>query len=204
MKNLNLFFMGMLVFLAFIFYSCHTETPVNVDFESPEVQRVVIYNCSTLDTIYDSQYFELNLDTTFVHFQDSLKFTTDYGMVISAIDNGTLHKVSLFAEDWLSKISYELESKSADEKGDYLFILNVADLPAVQEINPQKFYLYFSIADESENISNSEKLGYNFEKKYLQEKIFEKFGLLENTGRDSIDFTGKVEQLTFIQFLADG
>ena len=199
MKKLNYFLMSLMIFSAMIFYSCHTETPVNVDHESPEIEILMVYNSQ--DTLYNSQ------DSTIIYTNFDHKINEENGdhyVVVSVEDNGNLYNVTLFAEDERTGISYQIKSKSINSDGEITFVVDIGDFPVVQDINPQRFYLYLVVYDDTDNVSRTTKLGLKIGKLFLQEKLYNEFGLLEEVGMDSIDFREKVEELTFFQFLAKG
>ncbi|MCK5759932.1 MAG: hypothetical protein KAH33_01480 [Candidatus Delongbacteria bacterium] len=196
MKKLNYFLMSLIIFSSMIFYSCHTETPVNVDHESPEIEILTIYNST--DTLYNSA------DTMAYEDFDKVIVTGDYTVLIYVEDNRELYKVSLFAEDAVNGESYLIESKNVNDNGEIEFVINKGDFPIVQNEDIQKFYLSLTVSDETENISISSKLGFYVVKESILEKLYDELGPLENTESDSIDFRGKIGKLTFIQFLAKG
>ncbi|MDA3837532.1 MAG: hypothetical protein PF574_00965 [Candidatus Delongbacteria bacterium] len=205
MKNLKLLFMSVMIFSSMIFYSCHTETPISVDYESPEVQRVVMYNIASTDTLYDSQFFEINTDTSFVDFNQTLEsIDGDFNFDISVVDNGNLYNVTLFAKNVIKDSLVQLGSKRIDSDGNLTFAINVSDFPAIQDSSLQQFYLYFLVSDETDNTETSSELGFDVEKLFIQEKLYNEFGVLLNTGSNPVDFREKVEELTFFQFLAKG
>jgi hypothetical protein len=126
MKNLNLLLLTLVLFLSFIFYSCHTETPVNVDHENPSVGMKMVYN--TADTLYNSDDSTL----AFVDFNfDGMIVEGDYRVLISVDDNQGLFKVSLFAEDAVNNDSYLIGSKMVDDNGELEFVIDRGDFPVV-------------------------------------------------------------------------
>ena len=196
MRRLNYLVMIMMLFSSMIFYSCHTETPVNVDSESPEIEILMIYNST--DTLYNSA------DTTsYVDF-DGVIVTGDYSVLVSVEDNLDLYRISLFAEDAVNGDSYSIDSKDVSADGEFEFVIEKGDFPIVQDEDVQKFHLYFTAYDRSENSSDSQKLGFYVVKESIFEKLYEELGLLANTEGDSIDFRDKIGKLAFIQFLAKG
>ncbi|NOR45939.1 MAG: hypothetical protein GQ534_10170 [Candidatus Delongbacteria bacterium] len=199
MKKLNYFLMSLIIFSSMIFYSCHTETPVNVDYESPEITIQMIYNST--DTLFNSQ----DSTITYTDFEHKIEEENgDHYFVVSAEDNGNLYSVTLFAEDEIAGISYQIESKSINSDGEVIFVITLENFPIVQGSNPQRFYLYFLVSDDTDNTSITTKLGIKVGKLFIQEKLYNEFGLLSNTEGDPIDFREKVEELTFFQFLAKG
>ena len=200
MKKLNYFLMSLIIFSSLIFYSCHTETPLNVDHESPEIQSVVMYNVTTNDTLYGWY----NTDSTFTNFTDTLEMINTYNLNISVSDNGNLYNVTLFARNAIKDSLVQLGSKGINSDGNLTFVINVSDFPAIQDSSLQQFYLYFLASDDTDNTVVSSELGFNVEKIYIQEKLYNEFGLIADTEGDSIDFIEKVEELTFFQFLAKG
>ena len=207
MKKLNYFLMSLIIFSSMIFYSCHTETPVNVDYESPEVQRVVMYNIVSTDTLYDSQFFEINTDTSFVDFDQTLEsIDGDFNLDISVIDNGNLYNVTLFARNAIEDRLVQLGSKRINSDGNLTFVINVSSFPAIQDSSLQQFYLYFLISDDTDNTAISSEFGFDVEKIYIQEKLFNELGQLRETNEAVADrdFRDKIGKLAFIQFMANG
>ena len=152
MKKLNYFLMSLIIFSSMIFYSCHTETPVNVDYESPEIEILMVYNSA--DTLYNSA------DSTMCEDFDEAIVSGDYTVLVSVEDNLELYNVSLFAEDAVNGDSYLIESKNVNENGEFEFVINKGDFPVVQDEDIQKFFLYLTVSDDTENTSNSSKLGF--------------------------------------------
>ena len=201
MKNIKLVIgLIMISVSSMIFYSCHTETPFNVDHESPEIESLVIY--SQTDTLYSYNYQD-SIQPVFTDFNDTMR-TEIYSYKFTISDNRSLYKVSLVAVDRFSKIEYEIKSILNPESNEFVINSSYKDYDIVQDSTFQEFNLKILAIDESENEGESDELGFYITKPSYLNLLYEEFGLLANTDNDPVDFREKIGKLAFIQFLAKG
>ena len=202
--------MSLIIFSSMILYSCHTETPFNVDHESPSIQSLFLYSVDSVgnvDTLYHA-IADSNgslSDPTFSNFAgNQVLDEMDYNIDFVISDNYDLYEVSLCAKDAVHDSVKVLRVKALDIDGSYSFTIGKSDFPILQDETIQKFYLYLSITDESENAKKSQELGLNVFKEWIFDIFHEELGLLANTDNDPVDFREKIGKLAFIQFLAKG
>jgi hypothetical protein len=182
--------------VLFIFTACHTETPLGIDKEAPQVQIMYVYNGS--DTLYN-----YTSDSQFVNFSDTL-FTEVWNIKAKVQDNREIHNIKLIAED-INGSEYEITSSEPLSSGEIIISSYYKDYPIIQDSVYQEFYLKLAVSDESENITVSgTKLGFKIAKPFPLILFSEELGLIEEIEGDSIDFREKNGKLAFIQFMYKG
>lgn len=182
--------------IILIFSACHTETPLGIDKEAPEVQIMYVYNGS--DTLYN-----YTSDSQFVNFSDTL-FTEVWNIKAKVQDNREIHNIKLIAEDFNGS---EYEITSAEPLSSREIIINsyYKDYPIIQNSVYQEFYLKLAVSDESENTTVSgTKLGFKIAKPFPLILFSEELGLIKEIEGDSIDFREKNGELAFVQFMYKG
>lgn len=183
--------------MFFSLISCHTETPLNIDNQDPEVGLLMIVNGT--DTLYNSADTLL----VFKDFADTL-LTETIAVKVSVNDNNEIYKVCLVAEDYFTGVENDIKTVKDVSGGELVISANYKDFPVVQEIPFQKFFLKINVYDESENQKTSTKLGFYITKPYPMNLFYDELGLVKEIQGDSVDFREKHGKLAFIQFMTKG
>lgn len=98
--------------LLLLLVSCGTDSPSGGDDTNPEVKLLMVYNDA--DTLYNS------LDpSAFTPFGKSI-LPGDHKIKFKASDNESLYKLTLFAEDTITGVKYEIKSISSPTSNDTL------------------------------------------------------------------------------------
>lgn len=181
--------------IFFILTACHTETPLGIDKEAPEVQLLLIYNDT--DTLYnaaDSIPDEFSI--TILQGKHYFKFNTS--------DDQELYSIRLVAEDKYTKEKYGIKTVTVSGHGINIITAEYTDFPVVQDYNMQEFYLSIEATDETENSGHSEKIGSEVLKLLPFTAMYNDLGLIKEIEGDSIDFREKNGKLAFVQFMYKG
>ncbi len=176
--------------------SCHTETPSGIDNINPKAELLYVYNDT--DTLYNS-----NDSTAFADFSLSI-LDGDHYLKFKAEDNGELYNVRLIAEDRFTNERYEIKRQNDPVQGENTIKFNYREFPPVQDLSPQEFYMLIRIDDESENYSETIKLGFNVLRVLQFDLFYEALGKIKEIQGDSIDFREKNNKLAFMQFMSKG
>ena len=197
MKRTDVIAVMLSALILFIFTACHTETPLGIDKEAPQVEIMYIYNGP--DTLYNYTY----PDSSFKNFSDTL-LTELWSIKAKVLDNQEIFEVKLIAED-VDGSEYEINKLRPSDDKEILITSYYKDYPITQDSLYQDFYLKLAVSDESENVTvSAKKLGFRIAKPFPMLLFHEELGLVEEIEGDSIDFREKNGKLAFVQFMYKG
>jgi hypothetical protein len=184
--------------LILSFMSCHTETPMGIDNVDPKINLIQVY--TDADTLYNAEDSTL----VFKDFQENI-IEGNYYFEFSASDDQEIYRLDIMAGDKYSDDAFKIGSASSvPENGQVTFTLTYKEFPVIQDQNPQEFFIFGKVTDESENSLESVKLGFNVIKVFPFDLFYDALGEIVEIEGDSVDFREKNGKLAFIQFMSKG
>ncbi|MFO7809982.1 MAG: hypothetical protein R6V47_01245 [Candidatus Delongbacteria bacterium] len=193
MKNLRNTAATLILLSFFIFTACHTETPTSSSGSDASVKITVI--SGPAGTVYD--YTDTNPVEIILE-----EGTYDVGIEIT--DGSDLYTLAVRAEA-LTGDDYRVGSYLSDpSNGPNTIQISYKDFPVISDNDPQEFNLYAELKDFSENIYLSNSLEVKAKNAYPFLLMHDELGKIREIGGDSVDFTEKIGELAFVQFLSNG
>ena len=182
--------------LLILIISCHTETPLGIDTQVPQVRMQKMYNTNGI-------YYNSEDTLEFVNFEQTV--SDSLFIEFNCSDNQDIYKVSLIAEDWFSGIETEIKTITNMNGNPQIMLTGYVDFPITQDIDPQKFYLKLKAFDSAENSKyDSLKFGFKVPKPWPFSLLYSQFGELREVNEYYVDFKDYNGELAFVQFISFG